>query len=338
MQWQCAGAAKFIGLTSPHMGIMAQCEQKTMYFRLEDAINYIDLAACVTASNRKQFHQVSTDGTPLCYSFKITGIKGDTTVDTVQTQFLICNAVKQTTAGWKAQLRHAGVRLKDLPSYGRRPRFAMDTASVTRDITAITGEAIYGISGLHLGPRMSPGGDNYFSPYTSTDGMSVKFRTLDTPAVGSVTCNMITQVTVTDGAGTESQEPLVLTGLYTVVGEFNVISNYLQARRATPDVSIDTPGPSKDSDMLNLFSVSEELSDDIVGGVEEYMDWKPYTPDKSGNNYTDLCEAAEVSSITAVDTQYPPNVAFVDAPLGLLKVSGVEGNDIRIDMVAIYEM
>jgi hypothetical protein len=168
--------------------------------------------------------------------------------------------------------------------------------------------------------------------------MSVKFRTLDTPAVGSVTCNMITQVTVTDGAGTESQEPLVLTGLYTVVGEFNVISNYLQARRATPDVSIDTPGPSKDSDMLNLFSVSEELSDDIVGGVEEYMDWKPYTPDKSGNNYTDLCEAAEVSSITAVDTQYPPNVAFVDAPLGLLKVSGVEGNDIRIDMVAIYEM
>ena len=321
---------------------MAQCEQTTLYFDVDGEIQagngYVDLAAAMTAANRKQYHQVSRDGTAKCYRVRVTPTKGTFVVDHLQNQFATCNAVKQVSAGWKAQMRHGGIKLRDLPPYGRRPRFALETNAYFKNTTAISGETVYEISDLHTdGPQMSPAGDLFFGNYTATDGMVVYYKTLATPAAGSIAANQITQVTVTDGAGTETNVPLVMSG-NAESGEFNVITNYMKARRASPDVSIDTPGPTEGAEMLNLFSVAEEMSDDIVDAIEEYMDWKPYTTDNAPNaKFDHLTEGCTVKS-TSVG-EWPPASDVVDAPLGLLKLSGsTDGDTLRIDVLAIYEM
>jgi len=322
-----------------HLTHMAQCEQKTMYFNQADATNYLDLASCVTAANRKQYHQVSRSGNPNCYTIQVTAISGDgLKFWTLQNQFATCRAVKQVGEGWKAQLRHGGVNLRDLPPYGRRPRFALEAGSYTDDDKAVASENIFAISDIHSAPKQSPDGSAFFGVYTSTDGMLVYYKTLATTTAGSVSANHITQVTVTDGAGTEANVPLVMVG-NAVSNEFNVITNYMKARRGSPDVSIDTPGPTEGSEMLNLFSVAEEMSDDIVDGIEEYMDWKPYTTDTASNaKFDHLVLAAEVTQDTDADTFYPPASMILDVPLGLLKVTGTVNDDYRIDVLAIYEM
>ena len=143
-------------------------------------------------------------------------------------------------------------------------------------------------------------------------------------------------VSVTDGAGTETNQPLVVCG--TGAAEFNVIREYLKARRQTPDVSIDTPGPEQDSAMLNLFSTAEEMSDDIIDAIDDYMDYKPYTPDHKTNTFDDLFEAASVSQATSAVEQWPLNSEVIDVPLGLLKISSSENNLFSIELLAIYEM
>ena len=318
---------------------MAQCEQKTMYFNQADATNYLDLASCVTAANRKQYHQVARSGNPNCFTIAVTQTNGDGLAFwTLQNQFATCRAVKQVGEGWKAQMRHGGIKIRDLPPYGRRPRFALEKNAVTADTEAVAGETIYSISSAHAAPKMSPDGDSFFGVYTSTDGMLVYYKTLASPALNSVSANHITQVTVTDGDGTEGNVPLVMVG-DAVSNEFNVITNYMKARRASPDVSIDTPGPSEGSEMLNLFSVAEEMSDDIVDAIEEYMDWKPYTTDTAPNaKFDHLVLAGEVAQDTDADTYYPPASIVIDVPLGLLKVAASAGDDYRIDVLAIYEM
>lgn len=316
---------------------MAQTEQTTLYFDIDseaEAVGYIDLAAALTAANRKQYHQVSGGGDPLCYRIRVTAVKGETTIHAASKAFHIGNAVKMTTKGWKAQLRHAGVKIKDLPPYGRRPRFALEKQALSANTTGISGETLYENSIIHLLPRLASGGNAAFSTYTSTDGKTVTYRYASSPGVDKICANQITQVTVTDGSGTESNQPLVLLGSQTT--EFNVVREYLKARRQTPDVSIDTPGPAQDSAMLNLFSVAEEMSDDIIDAVDDYMDWKPYTPDNETNTYDDLWQVAKVKSTTTGD--YPHTSDVCDIPLGLLKVETSDGNAIRVDVEAIYEM
>jgi len=324
-------------------GLMAQCEQKTLFYdaaaeHLETG--YIDLASSMTAANRVQYHQVGRDGTAKCYRVMVTAVKGEFTFSHMQNSFLICNAVKQTTAGWKAQLRHAGIKLRDLPPYGKRPRFSLETGAHTVNTTGLAGEEIFEISSSHPSPLLAPGGVSSFTEYTATDGDVIQYQSLSpnaVPVAGTHAANMITQVTVTDGAGAEDNEPLVLVGAV-VANQFNVIHEYLQARRGTPDVSIDTPGPAGDSPMLNLFSVAEEMSDDIVEGIEDYMDWKPYTPDKSSNRFDELTEGCLVNSATSAASQYPAGSAVMDVPLGLLKYSCGEDAQVRVDVLAIYEM
>lgn len=320
------------------MAYMAQCEQKTLFYRTEEETQYIDLASSLTAANRVQYHQVAGSGNPNCFRVLVTAVKGDFSLLHLQNQFATCRAVKQTSAGWKAQLRHGGVKLHDLSPYGRRARFALEGGSYYPDSTAVSGETIVTLSKAHMRPKMAPNGDNFFGNYTSTDGMAIYYKALDTPTAGSVSANHITQVTVTDGAGTETNVPLVMSGVG-ISGEFNVIAEYMKARRQTPDVSIDTPGPGADSEMLNLFSIAEEMSDDIVDGVEEYMDWKPYSPDTAANaKFDHLTEGGEISSLTSATTQYPPNAVMLDVPLGLLKVVGDTDTDLRVDVISIYEM
>lgn len=330
---------------------MAQCEQKTMYFDIateDDTRAYIDLASCLTALNRRQYHQVGRDGNPNCFRVTVTSLKGDHTFSHASNAFITCNAVKQTTKGWKAQMRHAGIKLKDLPPYGRRPRFALEEGAW---ITNTEGGEDYIEIYDNLQPLLAPGGSPAFTTYQSTDDNFVTYQ--HSAAAGYIAGNQITQVTVTDGSGTEQNDPLVLLG--SRPAEFNVLREYLRARRQTPDVSIDTPGPLEDSAMLNLFSTSEEMSDDIIDAIDDYMDYKPYTPDHMTNNYDVKVQGAATSSATtgtgtsdtstpaagtstSETSHYPPLSAWMDVPLGLLQVTSGPSSSFSLTVEAIYEM
>jgi len=319
---------------------MAQCEQTTLYFDVTDEYTqagYVDLSSAMTAANRKQYHQVARNGNALCYTVRVRSIKGQIDFRGLSKAFITCNAVKQVGAGWKAQLRHAGVKLKDLSPMGRRPRFGLERFQTTENTRTEGGvdDPVWEMSKITLQPKQSPGGGNFFTNYVATDGNNVAYRAFPSPTVDDISANQITMVTVTDGAGTESNKPLVMSGHTS--GEFNVISEYLKARRQTPDVSIDTPGPTGDSEMLNLFSVAEEMSDDIIDAVEHYMDYKPYTPDHLTNTYDDLIELCNVDAASV--GEFPPMEEIIDVPLGLLGILGDSSScNFRIDVLAIYEM
>ena len=64
----------FWALSTYHL-VMA--EQLRLFFEMQvEGDQYVDLAACLTAANRKQYHQVKKDGTPLCYAFTISSVNG----------------------------------------------------------------------------------------------------------------------------------------------------------------------------------------------------------------------------------------------------------------------
>ncbi len=318
---------------------MAQTEQTRLYFDIASEAEkegYIDLSSAMTAANRKQYHQVATSGNPLCYRVMVTSVKGGWLFTHLNNSFLIGNAVKQTVKGWKAQLRHGGIKLKDLPPYGRRPRFALERDQQTINPRTDSGvdDPVWQLSAINLEPKTEPAGSTWFSTYTATDGVSIAYRSVASPDKDNVSANQITMVTITDGAGAESNVPLTMAG--STAGEFNVIREYLKGRRQSPDVAIDAPGIAEDSQMLNLFSIAEEMSDDIVDAVDGTLDYKPYTPDDHTNSFDDLVQGAEIDAASV--GEYPPLTAVLDVPMGLLKIEGAISTNLQIDVMAIYEM
>lgn len=296
----------------------------------------------MTAANRKQYHQVSGGGDALCYRVAVTALEGTFTITGLNSQYLICNSVKQTVKGWKAQMRHAGIKLKDLPSWGRRPRFGLESAQIVENPRTVLGvdDPVFEISDLNLEPKLIPAGvTSWFTTYNSTDGtdpVAVSYHASATSGPARMAANQVTQVTITDGAGAESNVPLVMTG--NAAGEFSVIREYFRARRELPSADLGTPGPDGHSQMLNLFSVAEEMSDDIVEAVEHYMDFKPYTPETATNSFDDLVQLCKVSTATSAALQYPPVTDIIDVPLGLMKIVAADNSVFQIDVLAIYEM
>ena len=335
---------------------MAQMEQTKIYFDVAsegERAGHVDMAAVMTACNHKQFHQVSRDGTALCYSLLVTAIKGNVVFNSAPHGFPTANAVKKTSAGWKAQMRHAGIRTKDLPTYGKRARYALDRDGVVANVVFDPPELIFENSSTHLHPLQSPGGPKWFPDYTASDGTDVQYRGLATPAAGSIAANQVTQVTVTDQSvtpETSSQMPLVLLG--SIANNFSVIDEWLNSRRSKESYSEETPGVQADSAMANLFSISEEQSDEVIGGVEEYMDWRPYLTDEGNKPWTNLVQLAVIdSSLTTLTTTppiapsvdsvvplYPSNSAIIDVPLGLFRIFADASSSFQVDVLAIYEM
>jgi len=335
---------------------MAQMEQTKIYFDVSNEAEregHVDMAAALTSCNHKQFHQVSGDGTALCYSLLVTAIKGNVVFSSAPHAFPTANAVKKTSAGWKAQMRHAGIRTRDLPTYGKRPRFALDRFGVVANTVFQAGELVFENSSIHLQPKQSPGGAKWFPDYTASDGTTVSYRGLATPAVTKIAANQVTQVTVTNQTvtpETSSQMPLVLMG--TGATEFSVIDEWLNSRRSKESYSEETPGIQADSAMANLFSISEEQSDEVIGGVEEYMDWRPYLTDTVNKPWVNLVELATIDTqlitvteqdplLTEVESVVPlrpSNSAIIDVPLGLFRIFADASSIFQVDVLAIYEM
>jgi len=281
---------------------------------------YIDLAAALTAVNRKQYHQVQKDGTALAYHFTVSMRSPDDTLKwcSAVNNWTTANAVKKASAGWKKQLRHGGIRIDDLPPYAKRPRFALDEGmvSITNEDLALKNTLI----------PVDCKGETMFLKYAAPDGSDIEFSS----------ANEITAVPLTNASGDDAGSfRLMLTG-DTIPGEFKfgVLCEYLKSRRnmgSQPTIPEDE-FPDTDGYMLQLFATAEELSDDIISAVDGYNIYRPY--DDQGA--CSLVPGGNISSIGGV--RLPITMSGV-APLGLLYLeSNDETTEFYIDVEAITEM
>ncbi len=276
---------------------------------------YIDLAACMTTVNRKQYHHTARDGTPLCYAFTVhTGERdgGDPLhLYALPSNWTMRNAIKMTAAAWKAQLKNGGIKLRDLPVYGRRLRLGWDRTGLNATGAPLDEES-------WLNNQLYPLSDSNAAisgGYTASDGTVVSFEQAHevTQIVGAD--NVILRVI----AGTStSTAAAILT--------FGVWGEYLDYRRSSADVDLSMES-TEDSIMATLFATSEELSDDILEAVKDDMNYKPYNETQYNMSAANTFPAAQINQSSGV------------APCGLLYVANTTPGDVFfIDVHAIYEM
>lgn len=287
---------------------------------------YVDLAAALSAMNSKQFHQVAKDGSPYCYSVSVRQIASakDSHVHTAVNNWRVRNAVKMFSKGWKAQLRHANIKAKDLSVYGKRVRLCLDSNGYA---AGATGGHSYSKLANFLEPAQSHTGgaptSEWFVNYTDVQGNTVSYED----------ANNLTEVAITDAAGAVTERTAILTGA-SAAGHFGVVSEYQLSRRDPQTYEEDTPGPTDDSLMTTLFATAEELSDDILEAVDDFGDWRPYSTASFDNVVLQTTLAAPGVAVT-----YPDASCTVEAPLGLVKLTAYEvGTVWELTVNAIYEM
>jgi len=290
---------------------------------------YIDLAAAMSAVNRKQYHQVKKDGSPLCYAISVTAVrtKNGMVLATAPNSWTTRNAVKKTAIGWKRQLKHGGVKLSDLPTYAKRFRCFFDADAHPADPGLKT-------LAKHLQPIEADQVTPCFSDYVDSMGDGATYENTNEGVLVPVG---------PDGAVVEYRMNL-LGG--TAPTEFGMIEEFLNSRRNIRDASDPTlEFPDADNLLDPLFATAEELSDDIVAAAEDYNTQRPYSEVNANDAYLGARFTTSSSGIIQRESMV--------APLGLIKIIGsiVDStvseptyleNDVTdhffIDVHAIYEM
>ena len=308
---------------------MTQIAQKRLWFSIGDGTPsgenettdiYLDIPAALTAVNRKQYHQFTRSGDPLCYTVTVTNIKSSKPLVfcTAPNTWSTRNAAKKTAVGWKKQLKHSNIRMSELPTYGKRFRCCFDVGSVG------TGAGAQGLAN-HLvpdaGPTVGEGeGTRLFQPYTNPLGG------------GDIDYSNSNEICllVADDSGVEYKS--VLMGDSTA-DDFGMVHEYLKSRRNMREASDPTSEfPDTDGLMNTLFAVSEEKADDVTAAAQDYNTMRPYSE----------AEADEPVWACSVTSNTTENRATFSAPLGLLKITGefglVAGDEFCVDVEAVYEM
>jgi hypothetical protein len=290
---------------------------------------YIDLAAAMSAVNRKQYHQCKKDGSPLCYAVTVTVIqsKNGMIVATAPNSWTTRNAVKKTAIGWKRQLKHGGVKLSDLPTYAKRFRCFFDSGAHP---------AGTGLKTLakHLQPIEADQVTPCFSDYVDSMGDGATYENTNEGVLVPVG---------PDGAVVEYRMDL-LGG--TALTEFGMIEEFLNSRRNIRDASDPTlEFPDADNLLDPLFATAEELSDDIVAAAEDYNTQRPYSETNANDAYSGGVFTQTLGGVFQREN--------ITVPLGLIKIQGTivdstaseptyTANDVTdvfmIDVHAIYEM
>jgi len=306
---------------------------------------YIDLSSALTAINRKQYHQTAADGTPLCYRATITFTEGDEVTNradviTAPKNWTTRNAVKKMAAAWKKQLKDAGIKMRDMGTYSRRLRIALN-----EDMSSSGTGAMYGVMEPQQWNAQDNLLENAFQTYTTPDGTLVSY--------GSA--GEFTRVAIPDEAGGDSVEMnLALLGFSGSIGAnnyFGVIDEYLGSRGGI----IDEPGssqqlPEADNLMQTLFSSTQPSTDEVIEALEDFQDYRPYNDgdlDSSASPVTksNLCEKATHHGKIAPQNPFAAtnsatdNSITIDAPLGLIRLQGAVNKCVyTIRVHSIYEM
>jgi len=306
---------------------MAQIAQKRLYFALasdaEDNENdsadiYLDIPAALTAVNRKQYHQTTLAGDPLCYTVSIQVIASTKTLtaSTAANTWTTRNAVKKTAVGWKRQMKNSGIRMSELPTYARRFRCAIESGA---HVSGANQQSLY----KHLVPQ-DAAGKRLFANYTPPGAAP------DTSTYFS--SNEIVMLSIASEAVPAEAYRCSLLGDTDAAGtSFGMIYEFLKSRRNMREqADPDTEFPDDDGLMNTIFATSESLADDVTEAVDDYNINRPYDETTANEAHVGAMVAADVANYRET----------FSAPLGLIKFTGdyPASSIFIIDVEAVYEM
>ena len=310
------------------MGAMAQIAQKRLYFTIEagseDTKNdvsdvYLDIPAALSAVNRKQYHQVTAAGDPLCYTVTVSAVASTKilTPCTAPNTWTTRNAVKKTAVGWKKQLKNSGIRMSELPTYARRFRCAFDLGGHTQ---AENTQELYN----HLVPDDCEG-DRLFTAYEGQNPAD--------PDITYFNSNEVVMLSIASEANPDEAYRCHLLGdTNAAFTAFGMISEYLKSRRnMRTDSDPTVEFPDDDGLMNTIFATSESLADDVTDAVDDYNINRPYDETSATKSVLGAAVASGVANYTET----------FSAPLGLIKFGGFglsPGDMIIVDVEAVYEM
>jgi len=310
---------------------MAQIAQKRLWFSIGQTVDenqdtdiYLDIAAALTAVNRKQYHQFTSSGDPLCYTVTVTNVASTKPITfvTASNTWTTRNAAKKTAVGWKKQLKNSNVRMSELPTYAKRFRCAFDVGAVP------SGAGQQSLAN-HLVPDAGPTsgegeGTRLFTPYTDPLGGA---------DISYFNSNEICLLAVSlDDPSAAVEYKALLCGA-SGADDFGMIHEYLKSRRNMREASDPTSEfPDDDGLMNTLFAESEMLADEVTKAASEYNTTRPYTEANAD-------EAVWAATVEAATPNYKESFSV---PLGLLKVTGefgvTDGDTFCVDVEAVYEM
>ncbi len=302
---------------------------------------YVDLASCLTVVNQKQMHQVNSKCKPLCYSVTVraltVGVSNGIPVLSLPNTWIVKNAVTKTSAGWKQQMKDAGIRQGDISTYGRRLRLAFDDNAVDSNGKASNFLQPHTQESTSTDGALAP----VFTPYTAPDGTNVEYGD-----VASVTTLVIP-------SDTEGSAPMEMPGVMLSASSgvttsfFRAIGQYLRSRNVMrEDQQPEDSSMLPSNYMVRLFSGAQPETDEILTEVQEFQDHRPYTMElDSSENFGPEFQTATSYNVDALSATTYSDVT-VEAPLGLLCLGDADGtgastsaNDLfEITVHTIYEM
>ena len=321
------------------MAYMATEEQQILLAVKTGGDRYVDLSQCLTVINKKQYHQTSSKGVPLCYAFTIQSIvQGEPfPVLTLPRTWCVRNSVTKLYAGWRKQMKDAGFRLKDLSPYGRRLRLGFTDDAVS------TAGALESFIQPHTQPSSSADGilKAVFTEFTTTEGLTVSYA-----VAGEVT-------TVVVPSDTEGSAPMELPAVVlsqsagATTSKFRAVGQYLRSRNVMSEDQVTTDSAfDPDNFLVRLFSGAQPETDEILTEAQEFQEVRPYTMqlDSSSNFASEF----ETSTYVDLDTMSTTNSGVYSgvAPLGLICLGDIDGDgDVTttgdtflVTVHAIYEM
>ena len=314
---------------------MAQIAQKRLYFTFVEAGSaeandtadvYLDIPAALTAVNRKQYHQVTAKGDPLCYTVTVKAIVSTKvlTFCTAANTWTTRNAAKKVAVGWKKQLKNSGIRMSELPTYARRFRCAFEKGAY---LDGPNQQSLYN----HMVPD-DCGGKRLFTPYEGQNPAD--------PDISYFNSNEIVMLSIASDANPDEAYRCALLGSTDAANEsFGMIDEYLKSRRnmrADSDPTVEFP--DTDGLLNTIFATSESLADDVTEAVDDYNINRPYSEVDSVGGLTD---AARSVTGAVVEPSVANFTETFSAPLGLIKMDGfglADGDRFIVDVEAVYEM
>lgn len=307
-----------------------QPEQNIMYFIAENADQVLDLSAALTAANRKQYHQTK-NLKPLLYHWRAQAIDLGTNTPPIvfagaQNNWTTRNAVISLGRQYRKQLSDNGIKIKQLPTYGREMRLGLQTSYGYEHASGADGfsatatlEDNTSVAGKVYVPE-DYSGSALFSSYTNTDGTAVTYynsNALTLISVPEMTADGEPEAVVVSLTGTTNQDN----------NDMALIPEFLASRRNRHDhTELDADFPSDDSILMRIGAAAGEHYDDVVDAVEETGSTRPY--DEAG------CNKLVTQGALMNKGDYCSGVA----PLGLLHVDSAADCKFLLTVTAITEM
>ena len=300
-----------------------QPEQNTLFFKATGTQKHLDLAAALSAINRKQYHHTKKLR-PLAYHVRAQAVdlaSGTIKFSTAANTWTTKNALTMFGAKYRDHLKMNGIKVSDLYTYAREIRYALTTAET--GFTHSSGGDGFAGSPVLTAEFPSDWSENtIYADYNLSDG--------DTFTNAYQNSNELTMVSLPETAADGEPETLVpsLTGTSSHGdNKIAVIPEYLNSRRNSPDEERESLRLPDDTSLMHrLGSAQDEHADDAIRALEMIGEFKPYN--EAGANM--LVPQGFLGAVGDYSS-------FV-APCGLIQVDCADNAEYLITVSAITEM